>query len=196
MPSQGPNSCVTGADDNSYGTDIWLLPGNITVSDDSRSTVAITTGTHYLNAQDFGFTIPTGATINGIVVEWEKSAASSGRGFAAVKDDRIRIIKAGSVGATDKSDNTAWSTTDTYVSYGSSTDLWGETWTVSNINGTDFGAVLAAKLSGAGTNTARVDHVRITVYYTAASSGNFFLAFSKMLFPEMFKKRQIRLACI
>ena len=57
---------------------------------------------------------------------------------------------------------------DTYISYGSSTDLWGETWANTDINDIDFGVVLSLNM-GART-TAFIDHIRITVSYTAPSS--------------------------
>jgi len=175
MASQGPNSCGTGANDASAGTVSWNNPGNIVSSNNVYSTVVGGSGStqsKYLKATNFGFSIPSGATIDGIVVEFERKASqSSGNN---VKDSEIKIVKGGTIQTTNKADTaTNWSTTEAYFTYGSSTELWGTTWTDSDINASDFGVVLKAVLtySGKGSVTASVDHVKITVYYTTGGGG-------------------------
>lgn len=74
-------------------------------------------------------------------------------GGATVVDSVVSIVKAdGTIGTTNKASATAWDTTDTIATYGSSTDLWGETWSPANINDADFGAVLSATVGGAVTS--------------------------------------------
>lgn len=175
MASQGPNSPGTVVDDATVGTVAWTNPDNAKVSDNVYATAldgAVTT--HYLKASNLGFAIPAGATINGIVVEIERAGYDLGGGVL-VKDSAVRIIKAdGTVGTTNKGDTVnAWPVTDTYKTYGSSSDLWGETWTSADINDVDFGVVLSALLTETGPegpNFANVDHIRITVYYTLIST--------------------------
>ncbi len=171
MASQGPNSPGTGADDAGVGTVTWSNPGNITSSDNAKATATVNaTVTHYLKGTNYGFSIPSGATIDGIVVEIEKSANQSTRGT----DSRVRIIKGGTIGSTDKSSVVRWPATasEAYTTYGSSSDLWGETWTDSDINGSTFGATIAgSSTAGKSSVVLSVDHIRITVYYTAAASG-------------------------
>ena len=119
---------------------------------------------NYLKAQNFGFNIPTDEIINGILVEIERNSNASN----AVKDTNVKIVKAdGTIGTTNKADTSIfWPTTDTYKSYGGSSDLWGETWTYANINDADFGVVLNVE----GTSgVARVDHIRITITYGAVA---------------------------
>ena len=172
MASEGPNSAGTGADDASTGTLVWGNPGNITTSNDVRaitSTFAVSRATHYLKATNFSFSIPAGATIDGIVAEFERR-----RTIGPVSTNNVKIVKAGSIGAQNKSAGASWTTTDTYFSYGSSSDLWGETWTAAQINASNFGVVISAQLNdpmGFGV-TAEVDHIRITVYYTEATGTN------------------------
>ena len=66
---------------------------------------------------------------------------------SALQDAVVKIVKSdGSIGTTDKADtSTNWTGTDTYFSYGSYSDLWGESWTDTDINNTNFGVVIAAK---------------------------------------------------
>jgi hypothetical protein len=163
--SSGPNSPSTGADDNSVGTTTWSGTSDIITSNNVSAAASINAGavTHYLKATNFGFSIPTGATITGIVVEWERRRDPA----ADVVDNAVRIVKGGSIGSTNKASVTSWPSSDAYASYGSSSDLWGETWTASDINASTFGSVLSAKdNAGDSTGSARVDHVRITVHYT------------------------------
>ena len=89
----GALSPGTIADDATVGTVAWTNPDNAKVSDNVYATVSlIGIGiSHYLKATNFGFSIPTGATINGILVEIEKkdiSAAVSGG-----HDEYVKIVK-------------------------------------------------------------------------------------------------------
>lgn len=164
MASEGPLSAGAGADDAGVGTTAWTDPGNIVSSNDAYAT-AVDGGSgstsHYLVASTFGFAIPDGATIDGIVVDWERS------GGAGVTDNRIRIVKGGTIGTEEKSVSAEWGAFDQYDTFGSSSDLWGETWTAADINAAGFGATLSATLGSLATGS--VDHCRITVYYTASA---------------------------
>jgi hypothetical protein len=59
----------------------------------------------------------------------------------------------------------AWPDQDTYEVYGGPTDLWGTTWTLADINATNFGVAFKAD---ADNSIGSVDQVRITVYYDVA----------------------------
>ncbi len=173
MASGGPNSPGTVANDATSGTYAWVNPTNTEASDNAYST---TTGlevfhtTQYLEATNFGFSVPSGATIDGILVEIERKKGVGD----PIKDLEVRIIKSdGTWGTTNKADTVnAWPTTDTYKSYGSSSDLWDESWSDTDINDTDFGVVLRAKNTVGIPNGAivpSVDHIRITVSFTEST---------------------------
>jgi hypothetical protein len=172
MATQGPNSPGTMADDSSIGSVAWSNPNNAKISDNTYTTADddLDSTSHYLKATNFGFSVPVNATIDGIVVEVEKNSNSDA--FHTILDIKARIVKSdGTIGTTDRSNvGIEWPTTDTYITYGSSSDLWGETWTYSDINNSNFG--FALQITGdasSGTAQARVDHIRITVYYTEAA---------------------------
>lgn len=170
MSTTGPNNPGTLASDSSFGTSAWTNPGNAAASDDSRATSGASIGspTQYLKATNFGFAIPTGDTINGITVEIERSRGSS----ISIADQRVRLVKAGTVQSTDKGTLTAWGSTDAYATYGGAADLWSGTWSPSDINDTGFGVVISAqKTGGKGVAAPRVDHIRITITHTASASG-------------------------
>lgn len=172
MASSGPNSPGTLADDSSVGTVAWSNPSNGASSNNSYATAAFgTNGTsHYLKATNFGFAIPSTATIDGILVGIERSRTGIGGG--SIKDSAVRIVKGGAIGSTNKgATGTAWPSADAYASYGGAADLWGESWTYSDINASNFGVAISAAMTIDETGNARVDHVRVTVYYTDSGGG-------------------------
>jgi hypothetical protein len=167
-PSPVTKNPGTMADDASVGTIAWVNPDNAKVSNNTYTIALFNGGTysHRLKATNFGFTIPVGASINGILVSIEKYCPTPG-GDTTVRDRYLNIIKAdGSIGTTNNAKTTSmWPTSDSYISYGSSTDLWGETWTSADINDADFGVAFAVS-DPAMVFQANVDHIRITVYYS------------------------------
>ena len=174
--SEGPNSPGTMADDAAVGTDQWYNVDNVKISNNNYSITEPgrpLVYSHYLKATNFGFSIPSGATITGILVEIEKYKRSS-EPYVDVRDSEVKIVKSdGSIGTTNRADTVSqWPTSEDYVSYGASDDLWGETWTKDDINHANFGAVLSVLSYSSDDDypTYFVDHIRITVYYTELPS--------------------------
>lgn len=167
MTTTGPNSAGTGASDNGNGgTASWSNPGNITVSDNTRASSSVAAGatTEWLKATNLGFAITASDTIDGILVEIEKRSNTA----AVMTDVDVKIVKGGTVQGNNKAEAPTWPTTDAYSSYGGSADLWGVTWTATDVNSSTFGVVISCTTS---TNAlATVDHVRITITHTAAGS--------------------------
>lgn len=177
MASVGPNNPGTATTDSAVGTQTWYNINNILSSNNSRalSYSSIPSAvSYYAKATNFGFSIPAGATIDGIVVEIERSA-NNNAGSNRVVDEHVKIVKGGTIGSTNKADTaTNWPTTDAYKTYGGATDLWGETWTYSDINASNFGAVIASRnYTDSGATEAYIDHIRITVYYTESAGSTF-----------------------
>ena len=169
--SSGPNNPGTMATDSSIGTVDWSNPDNAKTSDDAYASATLSNGTtsYYLKATNFSFNIPSTSRIDGIKAEAEKSfSGTTGPG----KDAAVRIVKGGNIGTTDLSSADNWPGTDAYTVYGSSTQLWGQTWTASDINASGFGVALAAWESCSGAcipalgDNFFVDHMRVTVYFT------------------------------
>ena len=169
--TQGPFSGSDFSDDNSIGSFPFSIPGNAVTSDNSRSSanallILLNGNTHYLKVTGFGFSIPALATITGIRVEVEKSARDISI-LATVRDNDVKLVKSGSPVGDNKAHGSSWPDSDTYDSYGDTTDTWGDTWTPTEINSSDFGIVFSARINGLVSliPTARVDHIRITVFY-------------------------------
>ena len=172
-PDTGVTSPGTMADDDTIGTSPWTDPDNAKISDDSDARALISTNvqlSHYLKATNFGFSIPVGATIDGIVVEIERQQL--GAGAVTPQDNEVKIVKAdASIGDENKASANEWPLSDAIASYGAIDDLWSESWSAANINDSNFGVVLSIwdpDRSGGGPTVMDVDHIRITVYYTIA----------------------------
>jgi hypothetical protein len=153
----------------------WSNPSNARSSDNSYA-VFTPVGTYgaisdYLRATNFGFAIPSEATINGILVEIERYADY--RFGNEAEDWEVRIVKGGVIGSEIKMSEVVWPISEKYTSFGGSADLWSETWSPSDINSSDFGVVLSAislHPEGGTPSSLYVDHFRITVFYTEATT--------------------------
>ena len=155
MASQGPLDTGVGIDE---GAD-WVTPSNIQTQDSVNATSILTeVPSSILNGSNFGFTIPAG-TIDGIIVSIRRQAVSGD-----VFDSAIQI-RVNGVDSSNKAGASAWSSIYASPSYGSSSDLWGLTPTVAQINATTF-SVLISVVGGELGGVAGVDSVRVTVHYT------------------------------
>ena len=167
MAQQGARSPLTVEDITTIGTITWDFPGNAVSNNGlfAEADLSLNGISHYLRATNFGFTIPGGSSIDGILVEILRQEDDS---LDNIFDNAVRIVKGGIIGSSDKSSTTEWGINESsYISYGSSTDSWGETWNPSDINASNFGVALSAKaVNGLVFTSAEVDHIRITIYYT------------------------------
>ena len=174
MSSSGPNSPGTGSTAARAGNaGLWTNPSNVTASDNSYVTGSGLSGsgpsyTNYLTATNFGFAVS--GTIDGIVVEIERKAI--GGIPYHLKDSILSLIKGGTISGDNKASGTDWDATETYYSYGSSSDLWGLTLADTDVNASNFGVALSIGAGATGKDSAAgvVDHIRMTVYYTAGGA--------------------------
>jgi hypothetical protein len=148
----------------------WTNPTNVFTDNNVWATNAITAtldGAN-LDSTGFGFSIPATAVIDGISVEVERKASAS----STLKDGSVSLLKSGSPAGTNKAGTSFWSTSNTKVTYGSASDLWGTTWTPAEINASNFGLRFRAHNHHASTaSTASIDYVQITVTYTDGALG-------------------------
>ena len=153
----------------------WSNPSNVTADDGTNATQANTGSKTAVNdsldCDNFDFSsIPSGATIDGIEVVIERAEGTTGNN---IYDYTVRLFKAGSLTGDNKADTVnEWPTTITAKTYGGAADLWGTTWTDSDVKDPDFGVRMTNQKvslsSSSGSNT--VDYVKVTVYYTESSS--------------------------
>lgn len=159
------NSGGTFATDSALGAVDWTTASNAGVSDNAYATSGLLLGqlSRYLKATNFNFNIPADATVRGITLSLEHSTNT----LNATHDNSVRLVKGGTISGDDKASASLWPTTDATATYGSATDLWGLSWTPSDINSSDFGVVASAIADLAG--TAQIDHVQLTVDYLGSN---------------------------
>lgn len=159
-------SAGTGSNLTGVGSNAWTSPGNI-VSANGSYAYNNQGDTNYVRASNFGFTIPSTATITGVVVKIKRYCPSSNR----VNDTYLRLVNAaGVVSGNNKASSSYWPTSNTVATYGASNDLWGLTLTPTDVNDVDFGVALACDDNYIFILKphvyAYVDHVEITIYYS------------------------------
>ncbi len=168
-----PKDASSFSGDINPGNIDWSRSRRAATSNNSYATVNInnsSSSSRYLRATNFGFSIPTNATITGIEARIEKSEANNSTS-TYIRDYSVRLVKNGTLVGDNKAlTSTNWSTSDTTVSYGGSNNLWGTTWSVGDINDSDFGLALSVGRSGSSNETARVDYMSLVVYYTLPTS--------------------------
>lgn len=164
MADTGFVAAGTTANDG-VGDTAWSNLGNAAASDNSYMTAALGSGSRTTQTglfTNFGFSIPAGATIDGVEVLGERKTSINTRG----KDQSVKLIKGGTVSGNEKANATAYTTSDVQVTYGGPSDLWGLTLTPSDVNASNFGVAFRANNNASGSATVSVDVINIKVYYT------------------------------
>lgn len=174
MSSSGPNSpgSVVNVDDT--GNVAWTAPGEAASSNDTYARAIDVQGgrnSQLLIASNFGFAIPAGATINGIEVQIERKSAQASTGV--VVDETISLTLDGAAPTGDnKATAEQWAAADRTDSYGSPEDVWGIGPSPEQVNDSNFGVIVKAQNTGDADDSAYVDHIKVTITYTAASNRN------------------------
>lgn len=155
------NVAITSGDHN------WDNATNGSTSNNQYASTTITSSSdisNYLRATGFGFAIPNNAVINGISVGIERK--EKGDANSNIRDNSVRLVKSNAVVGDNKATNANWPSTDTVANYGSTSDLWGTTWTPAEVNSANFGVALSVGRTSNGDETALVDSFSISVEYS------------------------------
>ncbi|WP_224248531.1 hypothetical protein [Hyalangium gracile] len=164
--SQGPRSPTVAA--NVSGTVAWSQPSSVSLDDGVATTATLRRGdvTEALVLKGWGFNLPPYAAIRGIRVDVKRSASVE----EAVMDHLVMLDSPVSQ-YSNRPSSEPWSASPGIATYGGPNDLW-QTSELSPtiINDPSFGVILSARHSGTGGPVeARVDSVRVTIFYTDAS---------------------------
>lgn len=180
MLNVGPNSPGTVADDAAVGYLAWGNPDNAKIEDGSFASAGVVTVfplqpyySHYLKSTNFGFAVPTSATIAGVLVRVK------GKYFNSFDDQiySLKLVKGGVVAGNEKAGPTSLTTTNTFYGFGSSSDMHGLALSPSDVNASNFGVVLECygHTSFSGFLDWEIDFVEITVYYTMPATSRGYL---------------------
>ena len=169
----GPNNAGTGTNVGGAGSIDWVEPNAITSPGIPYAVATLNKDnrySNYLEGTNYSFNIPINATITGIEVVINHMSSGNN---PSIYDNIVSLVKAGVITLDNKASLTPWlkgnfSTT----TYGSTTDLWGTTWTPADINDPNFGVALAVYRQNQGNNlrNAIVDSMKITVYYSIGTA--------------------------
>jgi hypothetical protein len=158
-PTQPPTN------DTGIGTVAWTTPGNaqtVNTTDTTATSIGTSAITNYLNCQNFGFAVPSTATITGVVVTINRGASIANK----LQDSSVKLIKGGTVQGTSNHTATLWPIARTSEDHGGENNLWGLSLSPSDVNASDFGVAFAATNTDSVARNATVDAVLITVFYT------------------------------
>lgn len=166
----------TTVNDTSIGSKAWTTPNNAQTDNgtaavcDSDNNVDLG---NYLKATNFGFTssdVPSGATIDGIEMQVKRRTETN---TGNTLDYSVKIVKGGTISGNEKATTTNWlksSSSWETITYGSSTELWGLSWSQSDVTASTFGIAYATKADGSINKQSEIDVLQLRVYYTAAGT--------------------------
>ncbi|MBO6940523.1 MAG: hypothetical protein JJ863_36455 [Deltaproteobacteria bacterium] len=170
------NTCVAGCAPNrnetgqaamavsaGAGDDAWAMPDAARMTADGQSasvTLRFTDSSQDLRLTDWGFELPSGATVDGVGVSVNRAANGN------TVDEAIQLIAGGDPAGSPKTVGGNWPSAPTNESYGNSTDTWGASLNRAIVNASDFGVLVRARHTGGAPTFTEVEHVSMTVYYS------------------------------
>jgi hypothetical protein len=122
----------------------------------------------YLSFGVFGFSIPAGATINGVAVNLYMNSTEPST--CTITLVQLTSSTTSTTGSNLASSNTIGSSNTLYT-FGGSTNTWGATLSASVINNSGFGFLLSVNCSDTTTSqTVSVDYGNVAIYYSGGVS--------------------------
>ncbi len=116
----------------------------------------------HLYAANYTFSVPANAMIVGLEAFVERSATQG----SFILDSAIQMMYNTVPAGVNKAISIPWSMNDSIITYGGPNDMWGLSFTPTEVNTPSFGMyVKIQNTSTIDTIWAYVDHVQMTVYY-------------------------------
>lgn len=164
MSTAGPNICGTGSNYDDGADYEWEYPERIQLDDTlwAYCNVGMLKYSQRLRAQNFGFSLPSGATVTNVSFSYERVASEA----STFKEYNIAMLDASGTAGTNKADtSTYWSTTHEVITKSGDGSYWGISLSPALVNDTDFGLQIKVKTDRSGTDYAAVNYVSCTVTY-------------------------------
>lgn len=153
----------------------WIDPENVKFTDNQLCSSTLQPNmtcfqdqcywSRYLDCQNFGFSIPGGALIKGIQLDLTGFSNIN----SSIIDNEIFLLKNNLISGSNMALSGYWPITTTLRSYGGGTELWGTTWTATDIDSANFGVYIKVKNMTSLTPTVYIDGISITVTYELAT---------------------------
>lgn len=166
-PATGVSVALTSSSVN------WGTPGNVLSENGTvAGTAGLLSGTQFsrwLVARNFGVSLPSGASVEGIEVRY-KARGFSSPGFYDAKDHLVQLFQSTTPIGTDQSSASAWASgtgsTLIFETRGGSGNKWGYALDKAAVEDTDFGFGLAVKRSTTTQASAEIDVMQMNVHYS------------------------------
>jgi hypothetical protein len=150
------------------GSDPWTNPNNAKTTNATYATWdEVVSNSDNLDATNYGFTVPAGATINGITVVVRGHVQDSA--FDSSHFNTVQLIKGGTAQGSNLSASQSLGSSDQNFTFGSASNLWGLTLSASDVNGSTFGVRVNFNDIDNNAPPTSIDSIIITVTYTAAA---------------------------
>lgn len=189
MATQGPlypGTAISAAVHAPEDDDAWVTPTNVGADDGNEATITAASFdtpdiSRQLYASQFGFTIPAGSTIDGILVEIQRRASTAP---SSASDHRVQLTTAENafVGDNKALTTTDWPLAATTQSYGGAADTWNASPTVAMVNAVGFGVTLSAQADEANADI-QVDFIRVTITYTPPADNRIEVSWAELEVP-------------
>lgn len=173
MADTGWVICGTGSDDATVGSEAWNNPGNVTADDATYAdgnAASVDEQMHYIIGSNFGLSVPSGATINGIEIRGQFRDASS---FDVSYINYARVYHPVSGFGNDlESGGTYVTASPINYDYGSASELHGLSWSAANVNHPSFCVIFSLNAGSyfAVAGDPQCDAIWVKVHYTPATS--------------------------
>jgi hypothetical protein len=170
-PSGGDKPAGTVSQSGATG-DVWANLNNIKVEDGNLTTCTLynsppaippNTPSNALLATNFGFTVPSSATVLGVIVKILVKRVS---GTSAVYDSAVKLV--GVAGSVSKYNPYAWVDSLHWDAYGGGDDKWGTVLTPAIVNNAAFGVSFQVQCTGdpGSGAVAGVDYLTVAVFFS------------------------------
>lgn len=175
MPNESHSPSAV-ADDAAVGAVSWTCAnGDLDNDDGTESSVPLASGnqSHYLLATGCGFAIPSGATIDGMLVSiLRRVSNASGGMYPSIRDAALYITLGGGNFSANLADTgTDWPASELAADYGGPSTNLAPALSAADINDTSFGVRLSLDASGGVLPaTAYVDRIVIQITYTVTAA--------------------------
>lgn len=163
----------TGANQTGVGTSAWTNVANVTADDATNAIMNPVAGknvqSNYLEGSNFGLSVPTGATINGIEIRGQFLDTTA---IGALTHALVYHPTSGN-GTDQEAGSTALTATPTDYTYGSASQLHGLSWTAADVNNSSFGVRFSCNTLASGVNWGipECDAIWVKVHYTLSAGG-------------------------
>lgn len=173
MADTGFVLATAGASVTGTGDIAWTNPSRVTADDASNATASLgkSEDAERIRAT-FADLIPAGSQVNGIQIRIQCLAPAG----ATITLVSAIVGKANATLGSDLGGFDVLTATPTDYTFGGATELWGLSWTATEVNADTFQALFQiVNTSGIGTGSAAIDAIWVKIFYTPPVGNRFFI---------------------